>query len=87
MSNVEIDVIYGKDLYVIYGGANCMWCEQAKKLLETNNEEYLYFDVREDGDALAFLQSEGYSSIPQIYMSGEHIGGFNELKEKIKNDK
>lgn len=50
----------------IFSRDNCSFCQQAKELL--SSEGILYDEV---------YQAEG--TVPQIYVDGRHIGGFQEL--------
>lgn len=68
----------------VYGGNGCAWCTAAKDYLDRKGQEYLYFNVHEDENALQFLKIQGFSSIPQIFVDGEHIGGYNDMVKEIK---
>ena len=58
---------------VLFGGKDCPACVQLKNKLKSVGSEYLYFDIWEDGEALAYMMSKGFRSIPQLFMNGERI--------------
>ena len=66
--------------FVIYSGAGCSYCKQAKKLLDQKDLPYTVMDARSS----AFFKSEfldkGVRKIPQIYIGDHYIGGFDELR-------
>jgi len=68
---------------IIYGKANCPYCDMAKQLSEHKGYDTTYKNLGKDfqpqemreefPDALTF---------PQIIVDGEKIGGFTEFNEK-----
>ncbi|AHC73461.1 Glutaredoxin [Candidatus Endolissoclinum faulkneri L5] len=67
----------------IYTAPLCLYCIRAKSLLANKGVAYLEYDVGESRDA-RFKMSEranGGSSVPQIFIDGECIGGSDELAE------
>ena len=71
-------------MYVkIFGKKNCTGCEQAKALLEAKGIGYEYVDVMTTPSAQALFRENGWRSVPQIFYNNEHIGGFEQLKEKF----
>ena len=69
---------------VIWSKYNCTYCDQAKALLESKGIE---FEERKIGDG--FTKEELLEAVPtartvpQIFLDGELIGGFTELKAKL----
>lgn len=45
--------------------------------------DYQYKDASTDTEALNHLNENDFRSVPQIYVDGNHIGGFTEFKEFI----
>jgi glutaredoxin 3 len=64
----------------VYTTPFCSFCVQAKRLLEARGIPYEEFDVADD-DALrdAIVRRSGRQTVPQIFVDGESIGGFEEL--------
>ena len=67
--------------FKIYSKKNCVACEQAKALLEAKGIGYEVVDVMTTPTAQALFREKGWRSVPQILVGGEHIGGFEQLKE------
>lgn len=71
--------------YVVYGKPNCAGCEQAKALLDSKGIGYQYIDVMRTPSAQALFRENGFRSVPQCFVDGEHVGSFAELKDSIEN--
>jgi glutaredoxin 3 len=65
----------------IYTTMLCPYCWRAKKLLEERGAAYHEVDVMPDGKLRAEMRarSGGRTSVPQIFINGQHIGGCDEL--------
>lgn len=65
----------------IYGENNCNYCEMAKKVCNTYNLQYEYYDI---GDLMPtdWLKKIGFvpRSVPQIFADDTYLGGFTEFK-------
>jgi len=75
-------------MYKIYGKEWCVYCERAKKLLESKNIEYTYFDIIKDDAARewSLARSEGQRTVPIIFDSDDNfIGGFDQLRQALKD--
>ena len=68
---------------IVYGRPNCIYCENAKSLLDSHNISYVYVDIYEDDRAKAMIMEEGHRTVPQIYVDHVHLGGFEDLKETL----
>lgn len=62
----------------------CVWCERAKELLRDNNMEFRDFSLVEHEILREFIITQGLRSVPQIYINGKHVGGFEGLKDYIE---
>jgi glutaredoxin 3 len=66
---------------LVYSTPFCGYCAAAKRLLTAKGAEYTEIDVMMDParrqDMLA--KSNGRRTVPQIFIDGRHIGGFDEL--------
>src|SRR5262249_18432441 len=59
---------------------SCPYCVRAKRLLEARAIAFAEIDVSEDDDLRADLvQRTGRQTVPQIFIDGRSIGGFEEL--------
>jgi len=65
----------------IYSTLFCPYCARAKILLERKGVKYINFDIIEDVSKRDEMlkRAGGRTSVPQIFIDGEHIGGCDEL--------
>jgi glutaredoxin len=69
---------------IVWSKYHCPYCDQAKALLTSRGIE---FEERKIGDG--FTKEELLEAVPtartvpQIFLDGELIGGFNELRTKL----
>ena len=73
----------------VYSGPLCNFCDAAKRLLARNNLAYKEIDIssREDIRQKMIKLSNGLKTVPQIFISKKHIGGFAELNKILLNGK
>jgi glutaredoxin 1 len=65
--------------YIIYGTEECAYCTDAKLLLEANEKNYVYINVKEDTEAKQMFIEMGLKTVPQIFEEENFIGGYTEL--------
>ena len=64
----------------VYSTQHCPWCVRAKTLLESKGLDDEKLDISSDtARALEMAQRSGPRTVPQIFIDGEAIGGFDEL--------
>jgi glutaredoxin 3 len=65
----------------IYSTMFCPYCARAKSLLERKGVKYENIDVLEDTSKRdeMLARAGGRTSVPQIFINGEHIGGYDEM--------
>jgi glutaredoxin 3 len=65
----------------IYSTLFCPYCARAKALLERKNVDYENIDIMEQPDRRQEMlaRAGGRTSVPQIFIDGEHVGGSDEL--------
>ena len=58
-----------------------VWCDRAKNLLASVDLSYDEIDLSDDNERQAFYKKvgEGISTVPQIYINDQRIGGFPQL--------
>lgn len=78
----------------IYTKPTCPYCIRAKDLLDSKNIDYQEFNVAEDSNAGDFDLVKDYLyqnnlaiTVPQIYIKGVYIGGYNALIELEESGK
>ncbi len=67
---------------IMYTKDYCPYCHRAKALLDVKGvkyEEIDFFTLSEDKQRALFDKTEGYTSVPQIFIGDEFIGGFDQL--------
>lgn len=72
-------------MYTIYGTENCRWCDRAKDLAAKFEIEFEYIDVGEDPEAQDMFREKRLRTVPQVFFSGKHIGGFDSLKDHLES--
>ncbi len=65
----------------IYTGMMCGFCSAAKRLLKQKGVAFEETDITMSSGKRSKMmeRSGGRSSVPQIFIDGEHIGGCDEL--------
>jgi glutaredoxin 3 len=73
----------------IYTRSLCGFCTSAKCLLDTKKVDYTEIDVTLDSTVREAMaeRSDGRTTLPQIFINGEGIGGCNELYALDRNGK
>ena len=67
----------------VYTTASCPYCVRAKRLLQARNIAYEEIDVGGNAELRTeiMVKSGGRRTVPQIFIDGQPIGGFDELHE------
>ena len=65
---------------------NCLWCDLAKELLQQRKAPLGVFHYNEHPMIVKLMFKAGIKSVPQIWYEGEHIGGYENLVEWLKNN-
>jgi len=65
---------------VVYSGPSCSYCFRAKRLLRERGVAFEEIDVAADPEQqAAMIQTSGRRAVPQIFIDGRPIGGYEEL--------
>ncbi len=69
----------------VYSKSRCPFCRMAKCLLEEKGQEFVEFDVELDPTKYDEMleRSQGRWTVPEIFIDGELIGGFDEIVRSI----
>ena len=69
------------DRIVVYSTPFCGYCGAAKRLLAGKGVEVTEIDVMFDPEQRAMMmeKSGGRRTVPQIFIDGRHVGGFDDL--------
>lgn len=69
----------------IFSTPQCSYCDAAKQLLEAKGLAYDNIDVMAAASLAEFQQRlPRTKAVPQIFINGEHIGGYEDLR--LMND-
>ena len=68
----------------IYTRNGCEFCFEAKKLLTEKGLDYEEHVLNEDYSIKTLVAVSGGTTVPQVFMNGERIGGSDELKSYLK---
>jgi glutaredoxin 3 len=65
----------------IYSKFGCPYCYRAKRLLDGKGASYEEYDITMGGPQRAEMiqRANGRTTVPQIFIDGQHIGGSDDL--------
>src|ERR671912_511495 len=65
---------------VLYTKDYCGFCARAKELLNLKGVEFTEIDITHDAVLQAeMIERSGRRTVPQIFIDGRHVGGFDDL--------
>jgi glutaredoxin 3 len=69
---------------IVWSKDNCPYCEQAKNLLEARGISYEERKIGDNWTREQLLEQVPTArSVPQIFLDGVHVGGFDQLRKVI----
>jgi glutaredoxin 3 len=69
---------------IVWSKDACPFCVQAKALLESRGIEYEERNVSQDWTKQQLLEAVPTArTLPQIFLDDSHVGGFQELRQKL----
>jgi len=82
------------DENIIFGKETCPHCVRAKKYLDDAGINYTYYDVVKEPRALyemlarvkPIIGPKTPVTVPQIWMSGQYIGGASDLSKRLESE-
>ncbi len=63
----------------------CPFCAKAKDLLKANGQEFEEIVLGKDATSVSLQALTGHSTVPQVFIGGQHIGGSEELEAHFNN--
>lgn len=73
---------------IIYTSANCPYCVRATDLLDSKGLQYTKISIDEnDQRRQEMMQKSGRRTVPQIFIKGQSIGGYDDLYALVKANK
>lgn len=74
-------------IVTMYYTDSCPFCKNAEKLLLSKGVEIDKIDTQQEPERFADIIAQiGSDSVPQIFIDGKHIGGFDDLSELDMDD-
>jgi len=66
---------------IIYATQMCPYCHAAKRLLRSKGVEFTEIDVtfNPEGRRRMTEKANGRHTVPQIFINGRHIGGYDDM--------
>ena len=64
---------------IIYGKNDCPWCARAKDEMELRGIPFDYINLEDIGKTAAEVTGRQVRTVPQIYVEGKYIGGYEDL--------
>lgn len=71
--------------WVIIGQPMCIWCERVRGLLSIKGHSYTYFDTKDHPSLKEFLSASGVTTVPCVYLDGDKIGGYEDVKDYLNH--
>ena len=69
---------------VVWSKNQCPYCEQAKALLKMKGIAFEERNIQTDFTKEQLLEAVPTArTLPQIFLDDAHVGGFNELRQKL----
>lgn len=70
---------------IVYGKKNCPYCQMAKDELTMRGVPFDYLDLEEIGKTASEVTGRRVGTVPQIYLNGSYIGGYDDLIAYLNN--
>jgi len=68
---------------IVYGKSNCPYCQMAKDELSLRGMQFDYIDLQEIGKTAKEVTGRDVKTVPQVYLHGEYVGGYEDLLVKL----
>jgi glutaredoxin-like protein len=69
--------------YTVFTRPGCPFCVEAKELLKSKNIDFEELVLNKDYTLKSLIAVSGTTTVPQVFASGERIGGADKLKELL----
>ena len=73
-------------MFKVLGMASCHYCEKSIRALTRANLPFTYVDLGEYPEIRRRLVSNGFKTVPQIYLEQKHLGGYDQLIEFLGHE-
>ncbi|BBB23057.1 glutaredoxin 3 [Abyssogena phaseoliformis symbiont OG214] len=72
---------------IIYCSDSCLFCQRAYQLLEKRGIPFKKYHVKNQDDWNEVKEKTGRETVPQVFINGFHIGGFDDLSTADQSGK
>lgn len=72
-----------KPQVIVYYLPSCPWCHKAFDLLKRYHIQYQAIDITAPAKRNEMIRRTGRTSVPQIFIKGYHIGGYDDLNKLL----
>ncbi len=71
---------------IIIGRAGCKYCRLARQLAKKHSHKWNYLDLNKEknADLNTYFELERFTTVPQIWVNGTHIGGYEEYLKLVE---
>lgn len=92
----HLEKLTNENKILVFSKTTCTYCTRAKRLLEDLKIEYKSIELDLDSNcpndncqklATALMLQTRIRTVPQIFINGQCIGGFNDLETWSKNER
>lgn len=67
-------------MFTVYGREDCSYCRKAKSALNEYDVKFNYISLEDKPELREDLRSQGFDTIPAIFLDGKELGGYEELE-------
>lgn len=86
-----IDELINSEKIVVFSKTTCSYCKKAKELLDNSEFKYklveIDLDLNKDQLKEELITKTNMKTVPNIFIDGKSIGGYNELLDYIEKIK
>jgi glutaredoxin len=68
---------------VIITQYNCRWCDKVKELLREHDYHLIIINWKMYPAAKEYLNEHKLTTVPQVFIKGQHIGGYEATEEYL----
>lgn len=71
--------------FTIYTRPDCPFCTMAQQLAVSRGGKPTVIDITQDPDTWAWFHKQGFRTVPQVFVDGVHVGGYEDLQAYLRN--
>lgn len=67
------------DKWIVFGRANCKWCDKAIELLESKGVDFDYYGIDTNPILKTVILGMGVKTVPAIFCNTVFVGGYEDI--------